>query len=70
MLAEYKKKTNVGVGFGILASIVGSFLVGGGVDTQEAVLVVLGGLLLLGGTVLFIWGCCSYAKGKGHSGAW
>lgn len=65
MLVEYKKKTNIGVGLGILTQIVGRGLIAGG-DAGA----ILGFLFLLGGAVLFIWGCCSYAKGKGYHDAW
>ncbi len=66
MLPEYKTKTNIGVGSGILLQIAGRTL-SGPVDAGPAG---IGGLLILAGLVPFIWGCCMYAKGKGHSGAW
>ena len=64
MLAEYKRKTNIGVGLGILAQVVGYVLTSfGGAGA------VFGWSFLVGGTVLFIWGCWSYAEGKGYDGA-
>ncbi len=59
MLAEYKTRTNLGVGLGILVQAIGG-------STGGA----LGLLIVLGGGVLFIWGCWSYAQGKGYHGAW
>ncbi|MDF1843523.1 MAG: hypothetical protein P1U77_18960 [Rubripirellula sp.] len=65
MLAEYKQKTNIGIGVGLLMQIAGNFVSGG--TTAGSGLVGL--FLLLGGLGLFIWGCVSYAVGKGHHGA-
>ncbi|MGD9159653.1 MAG: hypothetical protein PVG39_14665 [Desulfobacteraceae bacterium] len=65
MLAEYKTKTNIGVGLGIIAQILGRFLA-----NNEGVISLFGLLLQIAGAVLFIWGCCMYSKGKGHHGAW
>ena len=62
MLAEYKTKTNIGVGSGIVLQIVGRSLQGQGESTM-----LLGFLLILVGFGAFIWGCASYAQGKGHS---
>jgi hypothetical protein len=65
MLAEYKRKTNIGVGLGMGLQIASRALTpqGGGLAPLAIVLVV-------GGIILFIWGCMSYAKGKGYNGAW
>lgn len=65
MIAEYKTKTNIGVGIGFLLQIFGRSLAsiggtGGGV----------GVLIQLFSAILFIWGCCMYAKGKGYHPAW
>lgn len=57
MLAEYKSKTNIFVGLGIVLEILGR-VVGGPV----------GGLITLVGAVLFIVGCWNYALGKGYPG--
>ena len=61
MQAEYKNRTNVGVVVGILLHIVAGMMI------SHAPL--LAGLLALAGSVFFIWGCCNYAMGKGHSWA-
>lgn len=61
MLAEYKTKTNIGVGLGIVAQVAGRMLMGQG-NTG------VGAILVLVGAVLFIWGCCNYTQGKGYSG--
>ncbi|MBB6249208.1 hypothetical protein [Rhodanobacter sp. A1T4] len=60
MLAEYKRTTNIGVGLGIIGEIVGRALAQSGS-------VVIGGIILLAGFAVFIWGCSQYAKAKGHS---
>jgi hypothetical protein len=60
MLAEYRTKTNIGVGLGILLQLAGRL-----VARNEAS--VFGHILTLVGFVLFIWGCTNYAAGKGHS---
>ncbi|MBN1204384.1 MAG: hypothetical protein JXB05_05625 [Myxococcaceae bacterium] len=57
MLAKYKQDTNIGVGAGIALHLTGS-LIGG----------MLGSVLVLAGSVAFIWGCINYAKGKGYPG--
>jgi len=65
VLAEYKTRTNLGVGLGLLAQIIGRMAI-----VSESGDVMLGVILSLAGAVLFIWGCCAYAKGKGYHGAW
>lgn len=62
MIPEYKRSTNIGVGLGIVLQIAGRILAHDGGALRP-----LGGLVVLGGAVLFIWGCAQYAKGKGHS---
>jgi len=58
MLAEYKTKTNIGVGVGILLQIVGRALL-----TSDQI---LGIPVALAGVGFFLYGCFSYAKGKGY----
>lgn len=60
MLAEYKKKTNIGIAFGLLAQLIGFFIF------KDKV---IGVILAWGGVALFIWGTYNYAKGKGYHGA-
>lgn len=62
MLPENKKKTNLGVGAGIILQVLGRVLI-----TVGDAAGILGLLLALIGAVLFIWGCMNYAVGKGHS---
>lgn len=62
MLAEQKRNTNIGVGFGLICQFIGYFLFDGGGND------LLGGILLLMGLALFLWGCASYARGKGYTG--
>jgi TRAP-type C4-dicarboxylate transport system permease small subunit len=60
VLSEYKRKTNIGVGVGILLQIASKV-----VDKEG--LEILSLALAVAGFVLFIWGCASYARGKGLS---
>lgn len=62
MIAEYKTKTNIGIGLGIILQIVGQLLMRTGETGAIA-----GGVLVLIGAVCFIWGCMNYAAGKGYS---
>ena len=59
MLQEYKSKTNLFILLGIIVQVVGVIV---GLD--------IGLLIRVAGSVLFIIGCCYYAKGKGYHGAW
>lgn len=61
MLSSYKTKTNLYIGCGILLQIARAFIFG---DSP------LGELLGVGGAILFLVGCCCYAKAKGHHAAW
>ncbi|OPY84792.1 MAG: hypothetical protein A4E65_00228 [Syntrophorhabdus sp. PtaU1.Bin153] len=65
MLKQYKTQTNVGVGAGIVAQVVGVSMLNSSSSDERAV---LGVLVLLIGFVLFLWGCGCYAKAKGYSG--
>jgi len=64
MLSEYKTKTNIGVGLGIIGQIIGRTLI----DTKADGEVLLGAAIILAALVVFIWGCAQYAKAKGQSG--
>ena len=68
MLSEYKRKTNIGVGIGLILQIIGNVLVGPEDVVGRAPLI--GVFLLIIGLGFFIWGCMSYSKGKGHHPAW
>ena len=67
MLPEYQKKSNIGVGVGLVLELSGvalpMMLPSGG---PAVALFSLGALGV--GAVLFIWGLCSYAQAKGYSG--
>jgi hypothetical protein len=72
MIPEYKKKANIGVGVGllliVLAIVIGvSSLNSSGGMSPTALMLMLGARIA--GAVIFIWGCCMYAKGKGYSAA-
>ena len=62
MLAEYKTKTNIGVGIGLILEIGGQII-----NRQMPALILVGSLIALVGVVFFIWGCMNYAAGKGYS---
>lgn len=64
MLAEKKTATNIGVAVGILLQIVGNVL-----QRQGGSMAIIGLVVALAGTAVFIWGCVNYAQGKGYSGA-
>ena len=66
MLAAHKKKTNIGVGLGLVLQIVGRLLQGSGSEAMAS----LGTVLVLGGLAFFIWGCAMYMQGKGYHPAW
>ena len=78
MLKEYKTRTNLGVGIGIALQMAGALAGPGVVPGDAGAFALVGGfgsahaslMLTLAGLVFFIWGCCSYAKGKGYSGWW
>jgi hypothetical protein len=61
MLAEYRSKTNLFIGVGIALKIVGNLI------ARSSPLI--GWLIAATGGVLFIVGCCFYAKAKGYHGA-
>ena len=61
MLSQYKSKTNLYIGIGLVLQIAQMVFFGDSL---------LGLLSVLVGWVLFIIGCCCYSKGKGHSAAW
>jgi hypothetical protein len=63
MIAEYKRKTNWGVGLGLVALVSGNAMAAGAGGIGGRGLMVIG----IG---LFIWGCVSYAKAKGQHPAW
>ncbi len=64
MIAEYQKKTNIGVGIGIAVWLVGVIL-----QQQGGATATVGWILTLAGGAVFIWGCFMYATGKGHNPA-
>jgi hypothetical protein len=63
MLPEFKRKTNWGVGLGLLMQLAGKVLQ----SSDESGLVEIGEILAIFGFVPLIWGCVQYAKGKGLS---
>lgn len=67
MLPEYRIKTNIGVGLGILAQLIG-FIASQYVDIGTVLW--LAAILIYGGIILFVWGLWAYAIGKGYRGTW
>ena len=65
MLAEYKTRTNVGVGLGIIFLSIKLLLSKSGYETP-----LLFSVLQLAGIICWLVGLSAYAKGKGHHGAW
>lgn len=67
MIEEYRIRTNIGVGFGIIAQIVGFYV---SYFVQIGIVLWLAAIVIYGGSLLFIWGLWNYAKGKGYKGVW
>ena len=65
MVAEYQKRSNVGVGIGLVTQILGKVIMG---TAGTTALGMFGAVLAIAGSVLFLWGCWQYAIGKGYSG--
>ena len=63
-LAEYKTKTNLFMLIGIVVQIVGAVIA----SSMEAS--TIGTIIRVGGAILFVIGCCYYAKGKGYHGVY
>ena len=63
MLPQHKRNTNIGVGLGLILQMVSRSMTAPEQATVSLVLLVIGALV-------FIWGCCEYAKGKGYNSAW
>jgi len=67
MIKEYAKKTNIGVGFGIIAQIIGFYL---SYYAHIGIILWTAAILIWGGILLMMWGLWNYSKGKGYHGAW
>jgi hypothetical protein len=61
MLQEKKNATNLGVGIGIVLQVIGRIL-----QMQSPEMALIGLVVILVGLGFFIWGCISYAQGKGY----
>ena len=67
MLAGSRRKTNIGLGGGILLLFLGAGFVSAAEGDREATWSALLGLgAMLGGLALFVRGCCASAAGKGY----
>ena len=67
MIEEYRIRTNIGVGLGIIAQIVGFYV---SYYIQIGIVLWLAAIVIYGGFLLLIWGLWNYAKGKGYKGVW
>jgi dipeptide/tripeptide permease len=70
MIKEYQSKTNIGIGLGLVLMIAVplALIYAGGQPVSSGMLVLIV-VSRVAGTILFIWGCCMYAKAKGYSAA-
>lgn len=66
MLREYKRNTNIGVGIGWIMVAAANVPMRTGLYGGATV----GYILYAIGTILFLWGCGQYARGKGYSPYW
>jgi hypothetical protein len=62
MLKDKIKKTNIGIGVGIILQLSRFILVRQGIIPPD-----LGIVIWAFGAAFFIWGCMNYAEGKGSS---
>lgn len=62
LLSENRVKTNIGVGLGTILQIIGFFL-----SQSYGIRPILGLALIFISIPPFIWGCMTYAEGKGYS---
>ena len=69
MIAEYKKKANIGIGLAILVTVVLIVLTALVSGISEETDSILKDIFVLP-VFPFIYGLCCYAKGKGYHGAW
>jgi len=68
MNPRYRKSTYIGIGGGfVIAGLAGAIIEGFGEKLSTAG-IILFTLLALIGAGFYLWGCCSWAKGKGYSG--
>lgn len=70
MLAEYKKKGNIGTALAILTAVVLGIIAAIVTDTSKRTDFFLQVICILPTIFLFIYGLYCYAKGKGYHGAW
>ncbi len=66
--ARYYKKTNIGVGSGMLLQILGAVVFTAFENGGSAVNIA--SLMMIGGLFLFVWGTSNYVLAKGRSPAW
>jgi hypothetical protein len=69
MIQEYKSKANLAIGLGIVLFIVSAATAVNANRSGSTGLALAANVVEIVSGVLFIWGCCMYAKGKGYSAA-
>lgn len=67
MLEEYRRKTNIGFGLGLIALLIGYLL---SRYVIIGIVLWLAAILIYSGILIAIWGLWHYAKGKGYHGGW
>lgn len=60
---KYQRNSSLGVGIGLILYVLGGFF------ASAYELNTLGGIVVLFGYILFVWGCYQYAKSKGYTWA-
>lgn len=68
MIPKYRKATYIGIGGGFAISSLIGIIIGVFDEKMNIVGMLLSGFFLLVGAGFYLWGCSSWAKGKGHSG--
>ena len=70
MIKEHQRRSNVGVGLGILFNLIALQVLSAAEASDELGLYLMAVLFGTAGSAFFIWGCVNYAQGKGYSGWW
>ena len=68
MLTEFRHKAYIGIAVGFVLIIVGRVVLRS--DARFTIFGMGALFAVFAGWALFTWGCCHYAKAKGHSGWW
>lgn len=66
MNPKYRKNTYIGIGLGGVVSALSGAIIKGFGEKMSVGGIILFTILSLGGAGFYLWGCCSWAKGKGY----